>query len=325
MIHGLRALNGNQLSAVVGRVSLPVSDDGLTVSLITTYSDGHPGSAALSALHFASNGWTAAAQLNYPLLRGRAQSLWLWGGVSGKWLKSLLASTPNSQDHIYALQAGATWNERDSDGLTLADATLTQGLDVFDATTPASLLRSRQAGSGQFTSLSGTVTRLEPLVQTSQGDLDLYAAIMGQVAVARASVGGAMRLWRSHLRPRLRRQRIGRRSLSDGHGGNSPHARAGRCLVWRNSERRTTLCRRRCGPGVEHGHLGLGDKASENGATVGLGVRFGLLQYVNGSLEYDQPLGHRVALEANRSGRFFVHGSPTFPKYSKQDFIYFYF
>ena len=306
MIHGLRALNANQLSAIVGRVSLPVSDDGLTLSLNTTYSDGHPGSAALSALHFASNGWTSALQLNYPLLRGRAESLWVWGGVSGKWLKSALASTPNSRDHIYELQAGATWNERDSYGLTMADATLTQGLDVFDATTSASLLRSRTAGSGQFTSLTATVTRLQPLAQTSQGDLDLYGAAMGQVA----------------SRGLLSAEQCGYGGATFGRGFDANELVGDHCLLGTAELRLTPALDDAWSGGVvsgvqlyavadagqvwSTGQLGLGDKASEGAASVGVGVRFGLLERINGSLEYDQPLGHVVALEANRSGRFFV-------------------
>ena len=302
MIHGLRALNGNQLSAVVGRVSLPVSDNGLALSLTTTYSDGHPGSAALSALHFASNGWTVSAQLNYPLLRSRAESLWLWGGVSGKWLSSALAATPNSRDHIYELQGGATWNERDDHGLTTADATLTQGLDIFDATTPADLLRSRLAGSGVFTSLSGTITRLEPLDQTAWGDLDFYAAAMGQVA----------------SRGLLSAEQCGYGGTTFGRGFDANEIVGDHCLLG-SAELRLTPSFGDIGAvsGVQlfavadagevwnTGTLGFGDKRNDGGASLGLGVRFGLLEHVNGSLEYDQPLGHRVALEANRAGRLF--------------------
>jgi hemolysin activation/secretion protein len=305
MIHALRALNANQLSAGVMRVSVPLSDNGLTFTLNTTYSDGHPGSAVLSALHFASNGWTASAQLNYPLLRSRGESVWLWGGVSGKWLKSQLLATPNTSDHLYELQAGAIWNERDPNGLTTATATLTQGLDVFDATTSASLLRSRLAGSGAFTMLSGTITRLEPLSQTSAGDLDLYAAAMGQLA----------------SRGLLSVEQCGYGGVPFGRGFDANEIVGDHCLLGTAELRLTPALGDAWAGGAVNGlqlfavadvgqvwntgHLGFGDKASESGASIGLGARFGLLEGVSGSLEYDQPLGHGVALEGNRAGRVF--------------------
>ena len=305
MIHALRALNANQLSAVVGRITVPISSNGLAFSLDATYSDGHPGSAALSALHFASNGWTVAAQLNYPLLRGRTQSLWLWGGVNGKWLSSALAATPNSRDHLYELQAGATWNERDDAGITAATATLTQGLDVFDATTSASLLRSRQAGSGEFTALSGTITRLQPLSQTSAGDVDLYAAAMGQVA----------------SRGLLAAEQCGYGGATFGRGYDANEIVGDHCLLGTVELRLTPdlgdtwsggtvsavqlFAVADAGETWNTGHLGIGDKASENGASVGFGARFALLERANASIEFDQPLGHAVALEGNHAGRVF--------------------
>jgi hemolysin activation/secretion protein len=284
---------------------VPISSDGLALSLDATYSDGHPGSAALSALHFASNGWTVAAQLNYPLLRGREQSLWLWGGVNGKWLSSALAATPNSRDHLYELQVGATWNERDDAGITAATATLTQGLDVFDATTSASLLRSRLAGSGEFTSLSGTITRLQPLSQTSAGDLDLYAAAMGQVA----------------SRGLLAAEQCGYGGATFGRGYDANEIVGDHCLLGTVELRLTPdlggtwsggtvsavqlFAVADAGQTWNTGHLGFGDKASDGGASIGFGARFAVLEHANASIEFDQPVGHAVALEGNHAGRVF--------------------
>jgi hemolysin activation/secretion protein len=305
MLHGIRALNANQLSAGVAHASMPLGTDGLTLSLTTTYSDGHPGSAALSALHFASNGWTSTLQLNYPLLRGREESLWVWGGVSGKWLKSALAATPNSRDHLYELLAGATWNERDSDGLTSADATLTQGLDAFGATT-SSPLRSRAAGSGAFTSLAATITRLQSLSQTSIGEFDLYGLLSGQAA----------------SRGLLASEQCGFGGATFGRAFDANEIVGDHCLMGSVELRLTPDVDKSFAGGVldsaqfflladggkvwNTGTLGFGDKRTEDGASLGVGLRLRLLDHVNGSVEYDQPVGHRVALENNRSGRVFV-------------------
>jgi hemolysin activation/secretion protein len=225
--------------------------------------------------------------------------------VSGKWLSSTLAATPNSRDHLYELQAGATWNERDAGGLTAATATLTQGLDVFDATTSASALRSRQAGSGQFTSLSGVITRLMPLAQASAGEFDLYAAASGQVA----------------SRGLLSAEQCGYGGSTFGRGFDANEIVGDHCLLGTAELRLTPAFGDTWSSGAvsgvqlfavadagqvwNSGNLGFGSLRTEGGASLGLGVRFSVLEHVSGSLEYDQPLGHRVALEANRAGRLF--------------------
>ena len=303
-LRGLRALNSNQLTAGVARITLPLDGDGLSFSATTTYSDAHPGSASLAALHFASSGWTASGQLNMPLLRSRAQSLWLWAGFSGKWLSSDLAATPNSRDKIYAAEAGATWAERDETGLTSADITLAQGLDSFGATTASSPLRSRQAGSGEFTSLSFDASRLQRLSDTSAGAFDLFAAISGQIAS------------RGLLSP----NQCGYGGAAFGRGFDSNEIVGDQCVMGSLELRFAPQFGGALGgiaDGVQFfatadagevrnlGALGHGDKRNESGESVGAGLRFRLLEHVSMSVEYDKPLGRPVALEGNRDGRVF--------------------
>jgi len=304
MLRGLRALNSNQLSAGIAKVSAPIGSNGLTLSLTGTYSDAHPGSAALSTLNFTSSGWTVSGQLNYPLLRSRAQSVWIWAGAGGKWLHSDLLSAPNSRDHIYAVQAGATWNERGAEGVTAADATLSQGLKIFDATTASSLLRSRQAGNGVYTSLNANLTRLQQVTQTSSGEVDLFAAVSGQIAS------------RGLLAP----EQCGYGGAEFGRGFDSNEIVGDHCVMGSVELRFAPVLGERfaalnqaqifavadAGEVWNSGTLGFGDKRSEGGASVGAGLRFQLITHVNASIEYDQPVGRPVALEGNRNERIFI-------------------
>lgn len=299
MVHGLKALKGNELNALLARGTLPLTDDGLVLNLNTTYSDAHPGSASLSALNFASNGWTVSAQLNYPLLRSRDESLWLWGGMAGKWLKSLLASTPNSRDEIYELQAGITWNRRSSLGLTTADLTLSKG---FGPTNGASLLRSRLAGADDFFSANGIVTQLVPLSETGLGQLDLYGTAMGQFA----------------SRGLLSSEQCGYGGALFGRAFDANELVGDHCLFG-SAELRLTpqmgegnllqglqlFIAFDAGQVWELGALGFGDKRTDSAASLGFGARFTLLDHVAGSLEYELPIGHSIALEGNRDGRVF--------------------
>jgi hemolysin activation/secretion protein len=288
----------------VARITLPLNGDGLSFSATTTYSDAHPGSASLAALHFASSGWTASGQLNVPLLRSRAQSLWLWAGFSGKWLSSDLATTPNSRDKIYAIETGATWTERDETGLTGADVTMAQGLAGFGATTDSSPLRSRQAGSGEFSMLSFDVSRLQRLTDASAGAFELFATISGQIAS------------RGLLSP----SQCGYGGAAFGRGFDNNEIVGDQCVMGSLELRFTPqlgdalagiadgvqfFAMADAGKVRNLGTLGYGDKRSESAESVGAGLRFRLLDHVSMSVEYDKPLGRAVALEGNSDGRIF--------------------
>lgn len=309
-LKGVRALDANELDAAVLRLTLPLNGNGLSISANATYSDARPGTAMLSMLHFASSGWTASAQLNAPLLRSRAESAWLWGGVSGKWLRSELAATPNSRDRIYALEAGASWAEHDDSGLSAADVTIAQGMDVFGATTGASLLRSRQAGSGAFTSVNLDASRLQRLAETDAGTLDLLATASGQIAS------------RGLLVP----NQCGFGGAGFGRGFDNNEIVGDECVMGSIELRYSPLLGNRLG-GVADGlqlfafadagaarnigALGAGDKRSDGGVSIGAGLRFRLMEHVALSVEYDKPLGHTVALEGNRDGRIFFQVTLT--------------
>jgi hemolysin activation/secretion protein len=304
LLHGLKALNSNQLSAAVGRITLPLGADGLNLAVEATYSDAHPGSAQLSAVHFASSGWTGDVRLNYPLWRGRAESLWVWGGVAGKALRSELLASPFSRDRLYELQGGAIYDARDDQGQTNAYATITQGLGIFNATTASNPLRSRLAGSGEFTAITASASRLQSLAQTAYGEFDFYDALLGQVA----------------SRGLLSVEQCGYGGAFFGRGFDNNEMFGDHCLMDTAELRWTPASVTSltaldtlqffavvdAGAVWNTGTLGLGDKRSETGMTVGAGIRFQAFQHVSGTLEFDQPLGHGVALDNNNhAGRVF--------------------
>jgi hemolysin activation/secretion protein len=303
LVRGVHTLGDSSLAAGIGRVVAPIGDNGMTLSALVTYSDTHPGSPQLQALRFLSSGWTGSVQLNYPLYRGRTDSLWVWGGFGGMALRSDFLATPNSRDHIYTLTAGATWNHRGDASVSAADLTLTQGLDIFDATTTSSLLRSRIAGSGVFTKGELTLTRQQFLAQTSWGDIDAYLVLDGQVA----------------SRGLLSAQQCGYGGGSVGRAFDSNEIVGDHCLTGLAEIRLTPEFNARLPENIrtqfyvvmdggkvwKSGLLSPRDPRTEDGASIGAGLRFNLGDHLNGSVEYDQPLGRPVALEGNRQGRVF--------------------
>lgn len=295
---GLKAINGNELNYGSARTSLPLGGQGWILSASGTYTDAHPGTPLLSSADFASSGWTMSASASDPVLRGRDESLWLWGGVEAKWLRSDLAATANSRDVIYGLQAGANWNRRDTTGVTAASLTLTQGLPVFGASADSSALRSRIEGSGTFTSALLSLTRQQQL----DWGFDLYLAGSGQFAS------------RGLLAP----EQCGYGGEEIGRGFDSNEIVGDHCLqglaelrysipltgsfvtglkafisydagaVWNE------------GPPLPNTYA----SAAADSAAVGLrGELFGRLDL---AIEYALPIGRDIALEGNRAGRLFL-------------------
>ncbi|GAA0529910.1 hemolysin activation/secretion protein [Rhizomicrobium palustre] len=304
-LHGIRALNGKQLSAVVGQMSFPISDNGTRLSFNGIWSDAHPGSPTLSAINFGSSGWTYGASLNYPLLRSRLESLWLRTGVTGKLLKSQFLATPHSRDRIYEWNLGATWNKRDETGVTTGDITFTQGLPLGDVSDVTDALRSRSTGSAIFSSVEATITRLQSVLDTKYGALDLYGAAQGQVA----------------SRGLLSSEQCGYGGAVFGKAYDSNEMVGDFCALGALEARVTpasvflpfpkVLTGAQFFASVDFGYtsntgkLGFGDKTKDTASSVGAGLRFSLFQRVNGSVEYDLPISRKVALEGNSDGRVF--------------------
>ena len=301
-LRAVRALDGNELTYLAGKATVPIGGDGLSLALNLAHTDARPGTPLLAQAAFQSSGWTASAALTYPVRRSRAQSLWLWSGVSIKRLHSEIVATPNSQDRLFLLQAGSTWTGRDATGATAADLTLSQGLAAFDATTATSPLRSRSAGSGQFTSLSADITRLQRL----GGGFDLFLAGSGQIAS------------RGLLSP----ERCGFGGAAFGRGFDDSEIAGDSCLMGSAELRFTPLARPPAGAGTlsqlqlftvfDAGmvrRLGALQPREHRGAgarSAGLGARVNLGSAVDASLEWDKPIGRDVALEGSRAGRVFL-------------------
>jgi hemolysin activation/secretion protein len=295
---GLKALNANALNFGSARASLPVGGDGWMLSADATYTDAHPGTPLLTSAGFASSGWTASLSASDPVLRGRDESLWLWGGVEAKWLRSDLASAPNSRDHIYGLQAGAIWNRRDDSGVTAANLTLTQGLPVFGATGRASALRSRGLGSGTFTDVLASVARQQEI----GGNFELYLAGSGQfasrglLAPEQCGYGGsgigrgfdANEIVGDHCLQGLVELRYNAPVTGGFLTHLQPYVSYDAGAVWND------------GPAMPGAY---GSAAADSTA---VGLRAGVLNRFDLALEYALPIGRDVALEGNRDSRVFL-------------------
>ncbi|MGF7212423.1 hemolysin activation/secretion protein [Skermanella aerolata] len=152
--------------------------EGLSVRAFGSYSPSEPG-FSLEPLDVESEALRFGASLHYPVIRSRQASLFVDTGFDVSNVKADSALGEIFEDDLRVGWLRANGNYRDSfSGITLATATVRQGLGMFGATDQNDINRSRADADGVFTKVTGEVQRLQTLLPR----LNLLAAVMGQYA-----------------------------------------------------------------------------------------------------------------------------------------------
>ncbi len=295
-IFGVRVPDGEELAYLAGRFDLPLTSDGLSMGFDISRSHSKVGTPTLVSIDFQTDGWTGNLAFTYPWIRSRAENLYASFGINYKDLTSDIIGTENTHDTMTVIVGGVDYDTADRwGGLLQATATLHVGLDAFDATQSNDPRSSRLGASGEFIRLEGTVSRL----QSFKSYLHLFTELDAQVADGSLLV-----------------------SEQCGYGGGSigrafdPYEIAGDHCIKGLAELRYDLPLSNWGVGwmlsaaqvygladfgyvLKSGDLISGEKRSEAGASVGLGMRVKALDYVSGLVEVAHPIGHGVELQNN--------------------------
>jgi hemolysin activation/secretion protein len=293
-LFGVRVPDGEELAYFAGRFDLPLTSDGLSMAFDLGKSHSKVG-ADLALIDFQTDGWTGALGFTYPIIRSRAQNLFVSLGVSYKNLKSSNFFFPeNTHDIMTVIVATGDYDTYDRwGGLLQATGTLHVGLDVFDATQSNDPLASRAGASGEFIRLEATVSRLQSL----RSYLHLYGELGAQVADGSLLVSEQCGYGGAHL---------GR--------GFDPFEIAGDHCIKGMAELRYDLPLEKWrlarfldsaqaygladfGWVIKSGDLVIGEERSQAGASLGLGVRVRALEYLSGLVEVAQPVGLGVEFE----------------------------
>jgi hemolysin activation/secretion protein len=293
----VQAFDARELSFVQLAASYLINAEGATASLAGTYTISEPGTPLLSALGFDSEGWTARLEFEHSLVRSRSRNLRLIAGFEMKDLDSAFGALANSRDRVRAARLAALFDAIDERGATTkVSATISKGVDIFDATRAGDPLKSRADGSGLFWSLSGEASRLQPI----SGAVEAVASMGGQ--------------WSS--RPLLASEECGYGGQSFGRGFDN-YELAGEHCLFGLAELRATFPigsqKRRLQPygyydaGVvwQEGALPPGAARRATGQSVGGGLRFWFGDHLYTDLEFAKPLTRDVALEGDDDGRLF--------------------
>lgn len=164
---------------VYGRVRYAkrVSHQGTELSASVTHSNTHPGSY-LRSRDIAGRSWTGTLGVLHPVIRSRETSLWFEGSFGVRSVKQDRRGVLARRDRLSVARVGAYGFSTVAGGRLRVNATLSQGLDVFDATGRGDPLASRGDADGTFTTLSLWSDWTGPLV----GDLSAHVAVASQIA-----------------------------------------------------------------------------------------------------------------------------------------------
>ncbi|UVI39046.1 ShlB/FhaC/HecB family hemolysin secretion/activation protein [Qipengyuania spongiae] len=143
----------SELVFVAGRYAMVVSPHGTEVSLSGSYSATRPG-AYLEDRDIFGESKRLSVRIRHPLKRSRAFSLWVDGEFEFRDLRQDRFDLRARHDRISIMRAGLYTRAAMLEGSLRGGLTVSQGLDILDATQTGDPLASRDDASPDFTVLS---------------------------------------------------------------------------------------------------------------------------------------------------------------------------
>ena len=186
-------LSPSSIEQVAGqlRYRRAIGGDGLIGSLIGSVTHGQPGST-LTAFNVLTDSWAVGPRLTYPVIRSRAETLILDGGITVQDARVGILGTRFSRDQWRVLDLGGSYQRTNIFGGTWTSTfDLAQGLPILGATPnrvggiPNPIL-SRVGGLTDFTKLTGFTRLALPLIDafsavlTVQGQYAFVPLITGE-------------------------------------------------------------------------------------------------------------------------------------------------
>jgi hemolysin activation/secretion protein len=143
--------------------TLPVGSAGAYVGVYGAYSTIEAGGSS-AQFDRDSRSQQAIGRIGHPLIRSRAQNLWINGAFDYRDFHESELDTTTIDDKLRVLRAGLSYNLIDDfKGESQAGLEVSQGLDVLGASDADSATLSRSDGRSQFTKVAGNAARLQKI------------------------------------------------------------------------------------------------------------------------------------------------------------------
>lgn len=172
------AADFSELAFAEFAATLPVGDEGTTLTARTSYSFSEPGDI-LQPFDVDSRSFRASFEGNHPLIRSRTENLFINGAFEWGHFKSTTQGQPLSNDDLRVIRVTGTYDFVDDLlGVNLIRGAFNQGLPWLGATSSDDANKSRAEGSGTFTTLQVDLQRLQRIAP----GFNVLLAASGQVA-----------------------------------------------------------------------------------------------------------------------------------------------
>ena len=146
-------LDPDELAFFSARYSVVVNDAGTLLGAFGSWSRTEPG-AYLAARELLGESWQGGVRMRHPLLRGQRRSLWLEASAEVQDLSQDSFGTLARHDRIALARLGFYGFGPLAGGTFQGRATVSQGLDILDATALGDPLASRLDAGPGFTTLT---------------------------------------------------------------------------------------------------------------------------------------------------------------------------
>lgn len=277
--------------------------EGTYATLEAKRSKSEPGTEALKALELESESTTASFTITHPFIRSRQTNLSVYAKAEIRESESETLGVTSSEDSIRSARIGARIDHSDAyQGTNFAALEVSQGIEGLGSSDNGDLNLSRANGQVDYTKATLDISRTQGLgvIHSAMSPLQVHVAATGQfskdalLSSEECSIGGTS---------------FGRAYDSSEITGD--HCLAGSVELRFNPKVETPF--RYLQP---YGFYDIGgvwntdridptDIASTSLVSAGVGVRFGVTDYLGGSLEVTKPLTRIVANEGDDDLRVF--------------------
>lgn len=173
------ALDLGELHHVSSSWRQVLNAEGLLAFGDVSLSWGEPGTAALKALAFTSNGWSVDLGLSAPVVRSRDRNLTLTGLVFASQSRGEMLGAPSSDDQLRGVRVKADFDMADEyEGITQGNVTFSKGIEGLGSSANGDPLSSRANGRVDFLTVAASLSRTQSLGR----GFSLLGALEGQYA-----------------------------------------------------------------------------------------------------------------------------------------------
>jgi hemolysin activation/secretion protein len=170
----------HELKNVLAKYIIPLTDNGVKLSLSAGYSQGRPG-YTLAPDDLVADSTTLGTELEWAAVCQRTENLRVIAGLDYLDSRTNLLNLPFVDDRINAARLGIHYDEQDRfAGSVIVDTTLKRGLPILGSSHAGDQDLSRAEGKPDFTSLASTVYRS----QTISASWNALLGVTGQIASA---------------------------------------------------------------------------------------------------------------------------------------------